>query len=295
MGYYSENGSDGLLNSIYNGSNTQNNTLFTRVFGTNRFVEGSKEFLQSNTYVAKFTFLFLIIILFIIALKAGTGILQYIFGIDENPILVDGVKDGKMRLDTTIPIVRSKNESEGIEFTYSTWLFIDDLVYKKGQKKHIFSKGSTNLTDGMAYPNNAPGLYLDEEKNKLHVIMSTFENIKEEIEIDNIPMHKWFNVVIRVKNKYLDVYINGNIAVRKELSSVPKQNYGNVVVNMNNGFSGKLSSLRYFNRALTGTEINNLIHQGPNMKMDKSLNIFPPYLSMRWFLFKTREGPVQLT
>ena len=52
---------------------------------------------------------------------------------------------------------------------------------------------------------------------------------------------------------------------------------------MNGGFAGTISNLRYFSKAKTGVEINNIAKLGPNMKADKSNHIFPPYLSLRWY------------
>ena len=103
------------------------------------------------------------------------------------------------------------------------------------------------------------------------------------VTVANIPLNKWVNVVIRVSNLNLDTFINGNIAVRHRLRSPVKQNYGDVFVNANGGFDGMLSSLRYFNQALSSAEIMDIVRAGPSLKMDKSMNIFPPYFSMRWF------------
>ena len=33
----------------------------------------------------------------------------------------------------------------------------------------------------------------------------------------------------------------------------------------------------------TGEEIDNVVKQGPNLKSDDSMKIFPPYFSLRWF------------
>ena len=178
----------------------------------------------------------------------------------------------------SIPILRSDNERYGTEFTYSVWIFIDDINYKSGQYKHIFNKGSETMnkskynemsTVGMAFPNNGPGLYLTDDKNepnKLVVIMNTFDQVIEEVEVPNIPLNKWINVVIRVKNKIMDVYINGTISVRHKFEAVPRQNYGKMFINMNGGFSGEISTLRYYNRALSGVEIAANNNSGPNMK-----------------------------
>ena len=272
-------------------------------FRNNRFVSGSTEFLYSNSLVAKVAFLILIIILFIFFLRLGTQLLNWLMGPSTSPILLDGMKDGKKaviieqdpKVKGSIPILRSDNERYGTEFTYSVWIFIDDINYKSGQYKHIFNKGSETMnkskynemsTIGMAFPNNGPGLYLTDDKNepnKLVVIMNTFDQVIEEVEVPNIPLNKWINVVIRVKNKIMDVYINGTIAIRHKFEAVPRQNYGKMFINMNGGFSGEISTLRYYNRALSGVEIASNNNSGPNMKTDKSMNIFPPYFSLKWY------------
>ena len=245
--------------------------------------------------VAKLSFFILVVIGFILILRVGTRILQSIFAPSETPLLVDGMKDGKKYVmisqnpnkNSSIPILRSNNEDKGIEFTYNTWIYIDDLTYRKGYRKHIFHKGSSDKGsanyDDIAFPNNAPGLYLHENKNTLIVIINTFDEIIEEVEIDNIPLNKWINVNIRIEQRNMDVFINGNVAKRHRFNSVPKQNYGAVHVNKWKGFSGYMSNLRYYNKALNGTEINSIVKKGPNLKMTDSMNIFPPYFSLNWF------------
>ena len=47
-----------------------------------------------------------------------------------------------------------------------------------------------------------------------------------------------------------------------------------------------LSSLRYYNHALTGVEVENIVKAGPNLTADDSMKIFPPFLALRWFFQK---------
>ena len=264
-------------------------------FGNNRYVAGTKEFLNSNSLIAKVAFLLLVVILFVMLLRLGTSLITWLFEPSSNPVLIKGMKDARIQsiipqnpaLQSSKPVMRSVNQSDGIEFTYSTWLFIDDLTYKAGEYRHVFHKGTDNFpTDkqGLSFPNNAPGMYVHPNKNALVIIMNTFNNINEEIVVNDIPLNKWINVMIRVDGKNVDVYVNGTIVVRHVLSGVAKQNYGDVYVNMNGGFSGMLSSLRYFNSALNTTEILDIVNDGPDMTMDKSMDIFPPYFSLRWYL-----------
>ena len=118
------------------------------------------------------------------------------------------------------------------------------------------------------------------------VVMNTFNTINEEITVPDIPINKWFNVIIRCQNATIDIYINGTISRSIELSGVPKQNYGDVYVAMNGGFNGNISNLWYYNYALGTLAIQNLVASGPNTNMigangmsDKNAN----YLSLRWY------------
>jgi len=283
--------------------------LFAK-FRNNKLVAGTTDFLYSNSLVAKVCFLILVIILFIMAVRMGFRAIHWLLSPNKNPILLDGLKDaGKLKIvpqdpnaKGAKPILRSVNERDGLEFTWSVWIYIKDLVYKKGQKKHVFHKGSSSNiqsakdwkgvnVQGMAFPNNGPGMYIHETKNTLIVVMNTFNNVVEEVEIEDIPLRKWINVVLRCRGRDMDTYVNGTIVNRHRFKAVPKQNYGDVFINMANGFSGLISSLRYFSYALSGVDIENLVKAGPNMTADDSMRIFPRYLSLRWF-FSTQNKQV---
>ena len=275
-------------------------------YGSEYEPSGAMAFLQSNTMVAKFAFLILILFAFIFILRVGTALLAWLFSPSSTPVLVKGMRDGKQLLiipqdpnqNNSIPILRSNNQRDGIEFTWSVWLWINDLTYLDGQYRHIFHKGNDQInfgTDGQAglnYPNNAPGLYISPNKNALVIIMNSFNKINEQIVIDDIPVKKWVNVVIRCEGRNVDVYINGVLTRRHILDSVPKQNYGDVYVSMNGGFDGYISQLQYFNYALGVSKLQSIIRDGPNMKMETTdLNeARPPYLSTRWYFTGVKDA-----
>ena len=274
-------------------------------FGSNKYVDGTKDFLESNSLVAKIAFLFLILICFVFALKLGVSLLNWMFSLGGDPYMFYGMVDAKQLM--VIPqdpadsdgktITRSINEDEGVEFTWSVWMFIDDLQYNEGRFKHIFHKGNdnnllSNTPSGINEPNNAPGLYLGPYSNTLIVIMNTFNKINEKVEIPNIPVNKWVCLQVRVEGRTLDVYINGKLTKRLILSGVPKQNYDDVYVAMNGGFSGYLSNLRYYHYALGTSEINRIVTTGPNLNMtgDMLTKSKPYYLSLRWFFMGNKDG-----
>lgn len=266
---------------------------FSSTVPSNKYFRASSSFLESNSLVAKFAFLLLVIIVFLFLLRIISTIIAGIMSPSGNQTIIKGSKDGKQamvvpqdpKVSGAKTIVRSVNQQDGIEFTWSAWIYIDDLEYKKGLYKHIFHKGNDTFTaKNIANPNNAPGLYIHPTDNTLVLIMNTFDDINEEIMIEDIPLNKWISVVIRVDGRNVDVYINGNLKVRHKMRSVVKQNYGDVYVSMQGGFSGLISSLKYYNKGLSTMEIYSIDKKGPDLSSDKDLKVFPPYFSLRWYL-----------
>jgi hypothetical protein len=251
-------------------------------------------FLTGEDPVSKFFFLLLLFLVFGLTMNIIMALMTYLLE-PSSVYLVKGMIAGNAQLviqqdpsiSGAVPIERSDNK-DGIEFTWSVWVNITDIG-KTSQYQHIFHKGEQNIdTDtGLNFPNNAPGLYISPNTNELVVIMNTFNVINEEIKIPNFPMNKWVHVVIRVmNNNALDIYINGALAKRHILSSVPKQNYGNVYVASNGGFTGNLSNLRYFKYAIQPGELLALTDAGPNLTINSksvALASVPPYLSMQWY------------
>jgi hypothetical protein len=283
-------------------SNTGSGSTFNQFSTTNKYTNATKEFLESNSLVAKVAFLLLILVVFVILLRLGISLLGYLFGPSNTPKLINGMIDAKQIIVIpqdpsevgAVTISRSVNATEGIEFTWSVWIFIDDLTYNSGKYKCVFYKGndyatnpdSTEQQQGLNFPNNAPGLYIAPNTNNLVVFMNTFNVINEQITVEDIPLNKWVNVLIRCQNNILDIYINGTITKSHHLHGVPKQNYGDVYIAPNGGFSGYISNLWYYDYAMSTTAINKLVTKGPNtnMKGSNALKMKNPnYLSLRWF------------
>jgi len=265
-------------------------------------VNGFSEFMNSNSLVAKISFLFFMIFIFVIVLQLSITVLGWALTSSDSPHLIDGMIDAKqMKVIYQDPsttdsktINRSVNGPDGIEFTWSIWIFINDLGTPDNKYQHIFHKGNDTIDSmGLNYPNNAPGMYISPNRNELTIIMNTYDVINEEILIPDIPLNKWVNVIIRCKNTTVDVYINGIITKSIKLLGVPKQNYGNVYVAMNGGFDGYISNLWYYNYSLGTMAIQNMVKKGPNTKMQGSSAmsmINPDYLSLRWYFYGNNDA-----
>ena len=236
--------------------------------------------------------------IFMILLNLGVKIIGYFMKPKGDPKLINGTMNAANEVtiyqdpkhSNSIPILRSNNQNKGIEFTWSLWIYLNDIS-KTPQYSNIFNKGNANYgDDGIATVNNGPGLYLENETGDLVVVMNTVSvsNQSETLRVKNIPLRKWFNCIIRIENVALDVYINGGIVARTVLQDVPKQNYQNVNVCKNGGFNGNMADLQYYDKALSIFQINNIVSWGRNTRSanENSSNDatgFPYYLSNLWY------------
>ncbi len=181
--------------------------------------------------------------------------------------------------DEAKTIIPSENEAGGLEFTYTLWMKIDNWSHQYGHWKHVFHKGNSS-----SWPLRAPGVFLHPTENKLRIYMNTYTQIGEWADVSNIPLKKWFHVAVAVKQRNLDIFINGNLIKRHNLSGLPKQNYGDIYLTQFKGYDGLLSNMRYFNYYLDFSELNNIVNIGPSSVMEESAQASkPPYLSYNWW------------
>jgi len=283
-------------------------------------------FLSSNTMIARGTFLLGVLIFFSILFYIGSKVVHYFLSPSETPYIISGMKDATEALTivqntgqkNSIPILRSNNQYGGIEFTYSFWIYVNDINYNESiDYKHVFNKGSSpnsvrdSTEPGIFGPNNSPGVYLYTGKKVYNsdllnnypvlgmlVTLNVFHSDNDadqgrkpyfdDIYVDAIPIKKWVGVIIRVTSQNIcDIYINGSLAKRHKLSNIVKQNYDNLYVNYNGGFAGNLSDLKYYNYAIGTLEIDSLNTKGPNLQIKKNSNIEKSskgqYLATQWY------------
>lgn len=296
----------GITNAVGNIKSSINNIVGD--FSSKSTVDAGSEFLESNTIVAKFAFIILVLIGFMFLFRIGIIALGYFLQPSESPYLVKGLINGNESV--TIPqnsfsdktaILWSSNQQSGIEFTYSVWVSFTNSN-NDGKYHHIFNKGSYDISGSANKANidsNAPGLYVkynDDGTVTLRVYMDTIQPTAPaaatehavSMDISGIPYKKWVNVIIRCQNRILDVYVNGVLTSRKDLVNVPRQNYGDVFVCRDGGFSGQLSDLRYFAKAMNVFEINTVVAAGPNLSTSPSTTApsgssNPYFLSSSWY------------
>lgn len=197
-------------------------------------------------------------------------------------------------------IYPSNNERNGIEYSYSAFINVaqDNFTNGSNSFRHVFHKGSPGI-----YPLMAPGVFFMADSNTLRVYQNSTLKWDNYVDIPNIPVAKWFHLVVMLKGNALDIYINGNLANRKKLNDIPKLNYGNfymlngstvgdstsescnssasmytdlsankistsfIVVGSMHGY---VSRVKYFAYALSYAQIDKLLREGPNTKIYNS-------------------------
>lgn len=279
-------------------------------------------FLDSNSIIAKFGFLILVVVMFIFLVQVGMAIIGYFIN-NPNPVLVPGQILGTTALPpitqnpglaSSLQILWSNNAPTGLEYTWSVWLqytpgaaptetISGTTVTKSYTYQPVFIKGDCNklsaftngvqgtspITNTLLSINNGPGLYFYNDSSCAHlcsIIDIVGSNLPQVIDISNIPINKYFHLAIRCQNTFLDMYINGSIVKRTKLNSIPRQNFYNVYVCPAGGFNGYLSSLQYFSRALSVVDINAIASGKPNTTMLPSSNTNVSnsnFLSTYWY------------
>lgn len=267
---------------------------------------GLREFMESNSLVAKFAFILMVFIVFSVAVKLSIIGLSYLMLPTMSPYVLNGtantedlainVSQDPAQKDSVF-IARSMNEDGGLEYTWSAWFLVKQVPLEKGKYSRIFSKGgegTKSTANGIYYPNNAPGMYIrfsdditatnpdrtDAGTNiSLLAIVDVTgkadssdkkENLHEKLIATDIPMKNWVNAVVRVTNNVIDLYINGRLAQRRKTAGIPLQNYGKVNIGEDKAkdrFSGYISTIQYFNYSVGANKIKSIVDEGPNLKM----------------------------
>jgi hypothetical protein len=191
----------------------------------------------------------------------------------DNPILINDVisaSDSKnANLKWTLPLSSSAN-SPSLSYTYSFWMYIDDWSYLLNKRKIILYKGPiSDLRAGLPQTSGSPLIYLDPTQNNLTIETNTYPDYSG-CKVRNIPLQKWVHVVYVLDNKVSDVYINGKLERSCILQNVPKLNNNKLYLfptvpanKLNTGYSGKLSSLRYYSNSLKPLDVAKLYNLGP--------------------------------
>lgn len=227
-----------------------------------------------------------------------TRLMEYTASADDKALVIH---QDLSKYPEAKPITLSQNEPTGIEFAYSFYLFINPNTFSGDQVlHHVWHKGN-----GCVWPLMGPGVFVRSDTNALRIVMNTYENPYTYVDVTNIPVRKWFHVVLNCRKGGLEIHINGNLTnkIRFE-KSLPYLNYQDIVLFSNanytlrsatspslNGeslevrgaYKGWFSEFTYTRYALSFTEIQALMNAGPSKKLKTQNMDTPPYFADNWW------------
>ena len=195
------------------------------------------------------------------------------------------------------PVHLSDNERSGIEFSYSFYINVHPSAFQQYDGLlHIFHKGYPSQ-----FPLLGPGVYMHANNNTMRIYMNTFKTWNNFVEVQNIPIGQWAHIVMVCKQSALEVYVNGNLSRKLSFDGyAPYQNYQDIIcfsqmskkytmgldniLDVKGALKGMMSRLIYFSYALSYSEIQTLMNEGPSTKMDDNqFGEVPPYLADNWW------------
>lgn len=164
-------------------------------------------------------------------------------------------------------------EKSGNQNTYSFWIMIDGKQwnYRFGDWKHIFHRGTDprimedsiggEMRDITKLSRQMPGFWLAPAINKLVCVYTTMRDgkiIEEKLEIDDIELNRWVNLVVVLNIDNVGLYRNGKLEKIINLRGKIVADRSNVYINYYGGFAGNMCYFQYFDRVLQPSEINKL-------------------------------------
>ena len=152
----------------------------------------------------------------------------------------------------TIEASSLPSNTNSLNYTYSTWFYVEDWNYKYGEKKTILGR-----LDGNKNP--SPSIELGAMDNDVTVSISCYptqrsgsdgNNVKPIIhkcKVQNVPLQRWVNLIVSLYGRTLDVYIDGKLVRTCLLPGVAKiAQTSPVIITPNGGFSGWTSNFQYW-------------------------------------------------
>ena len=288
---------------------------------------GVRGFIMGSSFLSQLVLVFVLLLALQIVLVILDKISQTLIRMDQQSVtLFNSTTATAVEIpqghDSGYPtLYRSRDEKQGSTFSYSAYIFInpetfevqkpntDQNAQQVKKLKHVFHKGSEQ-----AFPNLSPAVFVESDTNTLRVYMNTINEWDNYVTIPNIPVGKWFHLVVILKGKNVDVYVNGNVAVRMKLATAPKLSDGGLYVmkpiyfpdrrgydkslfanyHIDGAMKGMVSRLKYYAYALNYSEIDSLYREGPNSgsvlqpasnRANPNQQV-PPYMWDDWWVTK---------
>lgn len=197
----------------------------------------------------------------LVALYVIYVIYVYIFGMNHTTDMIMpnimNAKDTDVIQASSLPTTPF---GQGVRWTMSFWLYVNDLNYRYSNKKHVFTKqlpgSKTPSVDIYIAPKNA-NLMMQ------YVDTSNPEGQKT-VTLGVVPLRKWQQLTLVQDGNVLDVFMNGRVIFSSDPKTPVITSHGETVtLSKRGGWSGYRSKFQYSNYNQNMQEIRSSLDEGP--------------------------------
>lgn len=251
-----------------------------------------------------------VIIIVIVAMLVLVVIVIYIVNMMKNSKLQNVVLqkdlitlDNRSMVPYKIPSANMSLISNGQEYSYSFWIFLGSSYTSTSGPKIIMQRGNTSSYVGSnlsIQTGTSPLIMMDQASNKMYFCVATSKAnaslapssiIQTDANgkfvesgyivtyIDYVPLQRWVNIALVVKNTSIYVYMDADLYSVASLSDMTRTTAsvtnvnpiimgtsGDMTIGDNvNSTSGYVSMARFYNFALGQPDIAKMYNNGPSM------------------------------
>ena len=198
-----------------------------------------------------------------ISVKDGVPVLEKYVYLNEETVI--SLEDNIIKKSDHIKTFAQDNEEVSREYSFSMWVFLNQhststSSYNKETNIFDFGNGKPKIT----YYNNK-----NDPKNKdvCRIYFTNEMNSKNYYDLQ-IPNQKWNHIVFNYKSTYVDLFVNGKLLRTFTFNKkIPSYDLGDLItIGSNNGLSGSIANIRYYQKNLSKQQINNIY----NILMNKN-------------------------
>ena len=291
---------------------TQSRQGFLNIFNNSRSYY-NRDSILPNIIIGIAIFVLVISLTYVIILLNKSNLIYYSY--KNKPINLSERKFDKLAIDNNISLDEKVKLSNGLEYTYSFWVYLEDLKLNNNKNRLILLRTKQNDVGNLNNPN--PLVYLKANTNDIIIKVKTQNNSESSTvslidsdgnitdndngcnyitaELKYIPLQRWVNIVVNIDNNLLTIYRNSkpvyaNFVDESESSSEGCSNSrliditnGDIYIggNENNKYNGYISNIQFYNYSIkSNKDIENIYNRGPvNKSIADTLNL--PNIKLR--------------
>lgn len=226
------------------------------------------------------TIIVICIVIVYIVVKFKSGYMKSV-NMLQDPVILSNPMAGDFMTCASAKLPASNN---GTEYSYSMWLFVDNLNITADPKPVLYRGNSQSLSNGCFY------VYMDAKTNKLYasaatnasVPVSSFADIQADKKtflqstIDYIPLQRWVNVLYSIKDTVMTTFLDGELYSVTSMFELPLRadgsrplitpHTGDIMLGGKadmEGFNGYLGNCTYYNFGATISDVRGIYDKGP--------------------------------